>query len=301
MEELGNRLCERINWAVVGNATSVAAAALLGERRRGLLRVELAERMQQVLDLLRLQDVPITPALERDAGEFAESIAFLQRSDLIQAAQDPRGEILYYEESRRRAIDVYRNVIVHYLAAPSFLARRLLVGGHEDELRADLGFWVDLFYREYFVPKGLVMAAQFDAFLDYFEQRGCLERQDGQVRATEKGRSYLRFLAEQTRTLFEAYYAAACAVQSLEEATPTREVQKAIEEQFERAALLGEVERREAANAVTFGNALDLMVRRGVLQQRDPEKGRDLLLEPGPAFDELPALRERLAGALAGR
>jgi glycerol-3-phosphate O-acyltransferase len=301
VEELGNRICERINWAVVGNATSVAATALLGERRRGLLRAELSERMQQVLDLLRLQDVPLTPALEHDAGEFAESIGFLLRSDLIQAAEDPRGEILYYEESRRRALDVYRNVIVHYLAAPSFLARRLLAGGSEEELRDDLGFWVDLFYREYFVPKGLVLAAQFDAFLDYFEQRGCLDRQDGRLCATDKGRSYLRFLAEQTRTLFEAYYAATCALQGLEEPTPLRDVQKAISEQFDRAALMGEVERREAANPVTFGNALDLMLRRGVLTRRDPEKGRDPLLEPGPAFDELAGLRERLAGALAGR
>jgi glycerol-3-phosphate O-acyltransferase len=254
-----------------------------------------------VLDLLGLQDVPLTPAVEHDAGEFAESIGFLLRSDLIQAAQDPRGEILYYEESRRRALDVYRNVIVHYLAAPSFLARRLLVGGSESELREDLGFWVDLFYREYFVPKGLVLAAQFDAFLDYFEQRGCLERQEGRLCATEKGRSYLGFLAEQTRTLFEAYYTATCALQALEEPTPQREVEKAVAEQFERAALMGEVERREASNPVTFGNALDLMLRRGVIQRRDPEKGKDPLLEPGPAFDELAGLRERLAGALTAR
>ena len=149
--------------------------------------------------------------------------------------------------------------------------------------------------------RAVVVKVQFDAFLDYFEQRGCLDRQEGRLSATEKGRSYLLFLAEQTRTLFEAYYAATCALQTLEEPTPMREVEKAIGEQFERAALMGEVERREAANPVTFGNALDLMLRRGVIQRRDPEKGRDPLLAPGPAFDELAALRERLAGALAGR
>ncbi|MEN8180963.1 MAG: 1-acyl-sn-glycerol-3-phosphate acyltransferase [Myxococcota bacterium] len=301
VEELGNRICERINWAMVGNATSVAAAALLGERRRGALRSELAERMGQVLELLRLQDVSLTPALERDAGEFSESIAFLLRSDLIKSTQDARGEILYYEESHRLALDVYRNVIVHYLVTPSFLARRLLVGGSMEELREDLAFWLDLFYTEFFAPKGLALAAQFDAFLDYFEQQGVLERQDGRLRVAEKGRSYLRFLAEQTRTLIEAYYAATCAVQVLEQPTPLRDVRKAIGEQFERAALIGEVERREASNPVTFGNALELLLRRGVLERRDPQKGREPLLAPGPAFDELAILRERLAGALAGR
>jgi glycerol-3-phosphate O-acyltransferase len=300
IEELGNRICERINWAMVANATSVAAAALLGERRRGCLRSELAERMREIVELLRLQDVRLTAALERDAGEFSESIAFLLRSDLIEAVSDARGEILYYEESRRRALDVYRNVILHYLVTPSLLARRLLLGGSAEELRADLAFWIDLFYREFFTPKGLVLAAQLDAFLDYFEQRGALERHNGRLAATEKGRPYLRFLAEQTRTLLEGYYAAACAVQALERPAPERELSKAIAAQFERAELLGEVERREAANPITFGNAIELMLRRGVLRE-EPRRGRETWLAPGPAVEELARLRARLAEALRAR
>ena len=301
VEQLGGEICERINWAMVANATSVAAVALLGERRRGLLRFELTERMQQVIDLLRLQGVRMTPALEQDAPEFDDAIAFLRRADLVQAAPDPRGEILYYEESRRRALDVYRNVILHFLVTPSLLARRCLVGASPEELRADLAHWIDLFYREFFTPKALVLGPQVEAFLDHFERQGALEREPHRLRATEKGRGYLRFLAEQTRTLLEAYYAAALAVQSLQAATPTRKVLESVGKQFERAALLGEVERPEAANPVTFANVLDLLVRRGVLEQRDPEKGRDPLLVPGPAFEELAGLRERLARTLAAR
>ncbi len=301
IEELGNRIAERINWAMVANATSVAAVVLLGERRRGLLRFELTERMQQVVDLLRLQGVRLTPALQQDGPEFADSIAFLRRSDLVESAPDPRGEILYYEESRRRALDVYRNVILHFLVAPSFMARRLLLGASPEELRADLAWWIDLFYREFFTPRSLVLGPQVDAFLDHFERQGALEREPHRLRATEKGRTHLRFLAEQTRTLLEAYYAAAFAVQSLEKPTPTRKVLEAATAQFERAALLGEVERPEASNPITFGNVIDLLVRRGVLEERAPEKGRDPLLAPGPAFEELAGLRERLARALAAR
>jgi glycerol-3-phosphate O-acyltransferase len=304
IEELGNRIAERINWSMVANATSVAACALLGERRRGLLRHELTERMQQVVDLLRLQDVRLTPALVRDEGEFPESIAFLLRSDLIRVVSDPRGEILYYEESRRRALDVYRNVILHFLVAPSFMARRLLRPVDAEELRADLGFWIDLFYREFFTPKGLVRAAYFDAFLDHFERCGALDRRDHGLHATEKGLSYFRFLAEQTRTLLETYFATACAVQALEGSASRRELVSSTREQFERAGLLGEVERPEASNTVTFGNALDLLIRRGVLQHEEGEasgRTREILLCQGPAFEELTTLRKRLATALAYR
>ena len=67
---------------------------------------------------------------------------------------DPRGQIVYFDESRRRALDLYRNSIVHYLAAPSFLARTLLRGATEKELREDLATWQDLLYQEFFAPRG---------------------------------------------------------------------------------------------------------------------------------------------------
>jgi glycerol-3-phosphate O-acyltransferase len=307
VEQLGNRIAERINWAVVPNATAVAACALLGERRRGLFRAELAERMQQIVDLLRLQDVRLTPELARDEGSFAESIASIVRMDLVERVEDPRGEVLFFEESKRRALDFYRNSIIHYLAAPSFLARRLLSGPDGPELRRDVGEWLELFYREFFTPHGEVMAAHVDAFLDHFERHGWLDRGDGPLRATEKGRPVFRFLAEQTRAFVEAY---ACACAAVAAALPPdsdrpvglESLREAVGEQFERAELLGEVDRREGANPVTFANALDLLVRRGVLAPAPQKAGREEeAFVRGEAFGDLPGLRERLALALPAR
>ncbi len=300
VELLGERIVERINWATVANATSVAASALLGERRRGLFRHELTAHMREIVELLRLQDVKLSPALARDKGDFRDAIAFLVRSDLIQIAQDPRGEILYFEESRRRALDFYRNGILHFIAVPSFLARRLLRGATLRELREDLSFWLELFHRELFLPLGEVMAAHLDAFVDYFERTGWLERDEERMVATDKGRPGFGFLAEQTRTLLEAYYAATGAVLASEGAVGAGELERAAAEQFERCALIGEVTRPESANPVTLANALDVLCRRGILQ-RGSGHGREKLYARGPGFDECRRLRERLASALADR
>jgi glycerol-3-phosphate O-acyltransferase len=300
-ESLGNEIVERINWAVVANATSVAASALLGEPRRGMFRSELTQRMREVVDLLRLQDVRMTPALIRDEGQFNESIAFLIRAGLIKAEQDPRGEILYYEESRRRALDVYRNVLFHFLVAPSLLARRLQRGASLSALRADLGFWLDLLYREFFAPKGEVLGLQLEAFLDYFERIGVVECSDDQFQVTEKGRGYIAFLSEQTRSLFEAYYATCSAILNLEEPTAAKQLEKAAEEQFGRAHLLGEIQRIEGWNPVTFRNALDLLTRRGILEIVPGEKDRETCYARSEAFEDLTGLRDRLAGVLAAR
>ena len=40
-------------------------------------------------------------------GDFEESISFLMRSDLIRSRKDAQGEILYFEESHRAALDLY--------------------------------------------------------------------------------------------------------------------------------------------------------------------------------------------------
>ena len=132
--------------------------------------------------------------------------------------------------------------------------------------RATSTFWLDLFYGEFFAPRAAVLGCHVDAFLDYFERIGGIERRDGAARSHREGPPYFAFLAEQTRGLLEAYYATLSARSSPPRARSRASSSRSgAGEQFERAELLGEVRRREGENPVTFGNALDLLTRRGVL------------------------------------
>jgi glycerol-3-phosphate O-acyltransferase len=299
VEGLGRELVERINWSMVATATSVASAALLGEPRRGMFRRELATRMAQIVGLLRLQGVRLTPALDGDVEhQFGESIDFLIRLGLIKSERDVRGELVYFDEVHRRALDVYRNGIFHALAAPSLLARRLLAGAAEEsELRRDVAFWLELLDDEWFAPRAEVQAVQLDAFLEAFRHGAVIERAGERVRVTESGRPLLTFLAEQTRSLLEAYYVAFCTIETLAAPATAKALEKASETYFRRSQLLGELRRPEGWNPVTFKNALELLVRRGALRTlAGPE--REPAYEPGPSFAEVSALRARLAAEL---
>jgi glycerol-3-phosphate O-acyltransferase len=303
VHDLGNRIVERINWAAVPNATAIAASAMLGSRTRGIFRADLATRMQEIVDLLQLQDVRLTPALRRDVGEFSESIASLLRADLLKSSEDPRGEVFYSEESARRVLDIYRNSIVHYLAAPSFLARRLLAGPSPVDLRAELAEWLDLFYSEYYIPRGEILAAHFDAFVDHFERIGCVELSNGRLCVTEKGASRFAFLAEQTRGVVEVYSATIAAVAAFEGDMTYKGLINAATEQFQRSELLGEALCPESLNETTIENALALLVKRGILErsaEKVAKKG-DIAYLRGADFGKLVALRERLASALSAR
>ena len=297
-ERLANNIVERINWSMAANATSVAACALLGEQHRGLYRSELVTRMAEIVTLLRLQDASLTPALERDEPDFRESIDFLVRSGLISHDDDPNGEILYYDEHQWRALDVYRNVVLHYLAAPSWMARRLVSGATRDELHEDLGFWLDFFYEELFAPKGLLRAAHFDGFLDHFVAIGAVERDHDRYTATESGTKELRFLAEQTRGLLECYVAVLSVVGEIEEPVGQKELAKLAEARFQRLQLVGQVRRPESWNPVGFQAVMALLERRG-LAVRAPTEARERFYGPSPDPERLAAANERLAAALA--
>ncbi|HVN40508.1 MAG TPA: 1-acyl-sn-glycerol-3-phosphate acyltransferase [Myxococcota bacterium] len=305
VEQVGTRIVERINWAMAATATSVACCALLGERHRGLFRPELVRRMQQIVDLLRLMDVRLTPELSRDVGDFSVSIASLLRMDLIASSDDPRGEILYFEPAKRRALDLYRNSVLHFLAAPSFLARSLLRGATTEALQADLSLWLGLFGRELFVNRGEVLAAHVPGFIDHFARSGWIAREGESWRATHAGIPELRFLAELTRPLLESYFVALSAALAVDGPVGSKELVRSAREHFERAALLGEVGLDEASNPVAFGTAIDWLEQRGILARApavENAKGRrETRYTRGSAFGELAPLRDRLAAELAPR
>ena len=186
--------------------------------------------------------------------------------------------------------------------APSLIAREVRRGTTREELSRELDFWLDLLYHEFFAPRALVKAAQLDAFLDYFERTGVLERCDEQLHATEKGEDYFRFLQEQTQSLLEAYRAAFAAIATVGDLPATaRQLEKAAEQHFRRSYLVGEVRRPEGWNPVTFRNALELLVRRRIVEKRAPIGRGEALYTRGETFDELPGLQNRLAAALASR
>ena len=307
VERLGRLIVERINGAMPANATSVAATVLMGVPHRGLLRAELVERMQQIVELLQLQGARLTPALTAaDEGSYEDSIVFLLRADLLQAVEDPRGEILYYPESRRRALDIYRNSITHFLATPSLLARSVLRGSTRKELEDDFAAWHEILYREFFVPGGAERAASRERFLLHFESAGWAVCEDGAWRATAAGEAVLGCLAEQSRGVIEAYVACCSALAMLGSDSDQnveidkRGLRKQAAQYFERSELLGEAARPEAANDTTFSNVLDLLVERGILveNQGGGRRSSDARYARGEAWHALSEMRERLAAAL---
>ena len=305
VNDLGHSLVERIGWATVANATSVAAVVLMGGTHSGMLRERLVAGMQDVATLLKLQGVRLTPAFARDLGEMREAIGFLERSDLIRSRLDHRGEILYFEENRRRALDMYRNSIAHFLVIPSILARGTLAGLDRSQVRGELEVWIDVFYREYYASRELYFS-RGEALLEHFESEGWIESQDDRWVATMAGREPLSMLAEQTRGVVECYDTIVSVLlpwmDSAGDGLLRSGVLKEAQLAFEGATILGEVRRVEALADSSFDNALAWLVSRQVLKSEVVQTGkrnaRDTRYARGEKWAELEAIQSLLAGAL---
>ena len=307
IKDLGHSLVERIGWAMVANATSVAAAVLMGGTKSGLLRDRLVSGMQDVAGILKLQGVRITPALERDLPELRESIGFLERADLIGSRLDHRGEILHFEDSRRRALDMYRNSIAHYLVIPSILARATLRGLEKTQVHEELTSWIDVFYREYYVSRELYFT-RGEALLEHFRSEGWIMSDPESDRwvATEAGTRPLSMLAEQTRGVIEVYSTLVRVLLPWMEAADDGLIRSGLIKEahlaFESANILGEVRRSEALADSTFENALSWLVSRQILKSESIQTGkrntRDMRFARGEKWAELESVEAFLATAL---
>ena len=307
VEAFGHRIVERLNWSFVAHATSILSTVLLGSSHRGLLKSELVARSRELVDFLEWQGVSMTDTLRADREDFSESIAFMLKSDLIQQSSDSRGEIIYFEEGRRRALDLYRNSIAHYLATPSLLARSLQGDGSLQRVEADLENWQGLLRGEYFVPSNARSPEAVSALIEAWASQGWLVSEErGRVRLTEEGRAPLEILGTQTQGVLECYEAVCRAALEVEWPALHGELLASAQAAFDHARLLGLATHDQSANETTFGNALEWLRVAQILERVKPATDapksgpQPKQYAPGERFVALKAVHARLAAATSG-
>ncbi|MAI78934.1 MAG: hypothetical protein CL917_08340 [Deltaproteobacteria bacterium] len=298
VKDLGNRVVEAINWNATANATSIVSAALMGAPHSGLMRPILVERVQQLVDLLSWEDARVTAALWADRGEFEESIAFMIRNELVCLVDNFGQEMIYYEESRRHALDLYRNSIVHYLAIPSFLSRCLLRGGTLFEIQASVSRWLDLYYSEFFVPGERSSADALGVLIGHFESAGWAKNVDGVWSVSVQGMEILHCLAAQTQNFIEIYECVFHVILVNEGEIDRGRVLSESQEALIHARHLGKAGRPEAAGDTSQGNSIDWLVAQGILAVDSGSKGGagpETLYSQGDSWDRLAELHMHLA------
>ena len=123
----------------------------------------------------------------------------------------------------------------------------------------------------------------------------------GELTAPPDPMGWLEFLAAQIQPVLEAYRALFQVVDAYQGAEVRKQILEETGSVLKDHLLIGEAHFPESESPVTFQNALALLLREDVLRCEENPLRPDARFEPGPRWEQLEGLRQRVAGALVSR
>ncbi len=302
VQRLGFRILREVNEVSMAGATSVSATVLLGATHWGLRYEEFRDRANALTDLLLARQVRPTGSLERNRGDFRESVDFLASSSLIEAIRRGHEEVLVVREPKRLALDFYKNNIIHYFLVPSLVTYCILQNDEEGVLRDEhmlvesIGWWLDFFRWEFPLPERAELGDRVQTILDRYRKFGMLESE-----RIVPGHPMMEATVNVLQNFREAYYLAARTL--VDELGENGGAEKALltdmRKSFLTSVTLGEVSKPEGASEVTLRNALSRYQEMGFIRmEMRGRSGKERWWMPGESFEELGALASSLAASL---
>jgi glycerol-3-phosphate O-acyltransferase len=185
----------------------------------------------------------------------------------------------------------------------SALALSLRDGASREEVLREASDWLELLRFEYFPPEDEdVRRRKLEPILNHILERGWVHQEPATgLSVSSDGRRWLAFLGAQIKPVLEAYAACFQAVHILEGSGSRKQLMQEGQSVLKELLTLGEAYFPEGLSAVTFGNALGLLLGEKVLSCDGNPNQPDACFERGPRWVHLQELRRRLAGALRSR
>lgn len=301
-EALAYRILRAINVTMTATVSSLAAVALLARDKNAIRRDEFLETVHEFRGLLRVRHARMSAPLAQEDLNFEDMIQFLISSDLIRELKDAKETVYTYDETKRRALDFYKNNIIHFLVVPSILAQALQRPTTRDELWRELFWWVQLFRYEFFLPDERAVQTRAEVYLGHFIAEKLVEESATGLRPRPEGARRLALHASSLANFREGYFAVLETISHIREwPIPEKKLLSEINLTFEKYFLLKEVRRPEARNPVVFRNALRSLVTHEHLVTRQVSIGKgksSILYDRGSRLEDLTETRRTVARSL---
>lgn len=297
VQKLGFRLLHDVNDCSVAGATSISASVLLGGPHRGTRYDDYARMANALAKLVKSMGIKTTASLDRNIGDFRESLDFLAKSGLIDRVHHGSDEVLVVRENKRLALDFYKNNLIHAFVLPSLVCSALMDGRDRDGIAAYVQHWLDLFRFEFALPDRHELPALIEKRLEELESLQAIR--DGQL---DRSHPLVVALVSVVDVFREAYWLAAKAIREglPAEGATEKSLVASYQKSYDTALLTGEAVQPEGATTVMFENVLSRLGELGVVRvERRGRGGREKFLLPGERFSECDRIEKELREALA--
>lgn len=307
INQLGHRIVWGINHATRVTPTSVASLVLLARTRRGIGEEDLYLGADLVIDFLYLIKARVSSVLLKAQRRPAirEAIGRLAQDGLVQMLPAPDGETVYQlDEEGRRALDYYKNNILHFFVPYSVAAMAMLnaqVEGKQQVANTELIERVrrlsHLLKDEFSFGMDRGLKGNVEDVTDLMHSRGLLAQVELPSGAAgwsipKSGLAEAKLLAGLIAVFFEAHRLTAEALEEVQnEALPEKRLIQLALMRGKKQILEGRMGRPEGASSITIKASLRLFAKDGLTEEIDG----DLKLR---APDQRAALIEELNGYL---
>jgi glycerol-3-phosphate O-acyltransferase len=300
IQKLGFRLLRDVNDCSVAGATSISATVLLGGPHRGTRYEDYARMANALARLVKAQGITTTASLDRNIGDFRESLDFLAKSGLIDRVRHGSEEILVVRDNKRLALDFYKNNLVHAFVLPSLVCSGLLEGKARASLVEHVQKWLDVFRFEFALPDRDELPRLVERHQERLASLGAIvdgvaDHEHPLVIATVGVLDVFR----------EAYWLGIKTLLEglLVEGTPEKALVAEYQKAYDTALLVGEVVKPEGATTVIFQNVISRAAELGFLRTEHRGRGgRERVHLPGPRHSDVAQLENELKEAvLRGR
>ncbi len=293
IQRLGFKILRDVNDCSVAGATSISATVLLGAPHAGMRYEDYAAQANALAEYVIAANVRPTASLERNVGNFRESLGFLSQSGHIETLKRGDDEILIVSDNRRLSLDFYKNNLIHVFLIPSLVATGLATGRRNEALVDDVWWWLEIFRFEFALPARAELPELVATATAYLETKGALDS-SGELDQTH---ALVRALASLLECFRQAYWLSLQTIyenvgdEAISEKTLTDEFRKNVKT----AQLLGEVSKPECGNVLLLKNVLSRSRELGLITTATTGRGgRDKQFSRGPNYATTAAYIDRI-------
>ena len=282
------RIINSINQASLVTPHALAASALLSSSRRGVSMAEFQEISELFYQYLAGSGAQLSKTLRGFDTQVEETLRDFERNKLIGKLKDEdddlEEEVFTIEDSKRLALEYYKNNLIHFLISAAFVSSSILAQQtfrfSRAQLLEDTAFMKDFFKFEFVYDNEIDNEELVDKVLGCFEQLGWLHRvnvDDQPYILAHQGLRAAQAFQGLLQNYFEGYWLVLRACRYLQKKSYTeKDFVKKVSHLGQKALKLELIERPEAISNIMFVNAIKYYHEKSVIGKKaEDDKGKE--------------------------
>lgn len=286
---IGDHVVKQINEIIMVTPFSVTSSAILLSSIKGFSKKAIHSKIETILDYFDGQNIPVSESLSDRANldEIVDYVLDSLKEDKIikeinidspldEGGSEPTDLFVINEDDRAR-INFYKNSVIHFTLpvalTASIINRYRDTGIEKEKLKEEIENLKDLFSDEFVYMDSLDDPEKVvSESLSFFDRKGIISTEDDKIFPTQSRKNDIIFFAKFIQDILESYFIVFSEVPEHTKTINKKDLMSDIRKKGIKMYHLGETNMSEGLSMPSYTNAVDLLQRKGIIEERSSDK-----------------------------